>query len=243
MDTIKHVRAGLTLKAEAEGGVQAVFSTFDVVDKDGDIVLATALTHGQQVPMVWAHDWKTPVGKGTVRVEEHRAVFDGVFFLETERGAEAFKTVKAMGDLQEWSWGFRVVDASFEKRDDEFVRVIKRADVYEVSPVLVGAGEGTHTLAIKANQPLAEQAEAVLAAAAALTERLRSVADLRAKEGRAISSARRERIGQIAEQLKTAAADLDALLKETEPTPKGLDPAALLADFERIRARALGVAV
>ena len=44
-------------------------------------------------------------------VQEKQGVFDGGFFLETDAGLEAYKTVKAMGTLQEWSWGFRVVDA------------------------------------------------------------------------------------------------------------------------------------
>lgn len=215
---IKRIRAPLTLKQDGEEGtVQAVFSTFNVIDKDGDIVLPSAITHGQQVPMTWHHDWATPVGKGTIRVEEDRAVFDGRFFLDTQAGQEAYKTVKAMGELQQWSWGFRIVDASFEQRDGEFVRIIKRAEVYEVSPVLVGAGENTHTLAIKGTQPYADHAETVLATVKAFVERSRSLADLRAKEGRVLSDANRRRLAALRETLGQIADELDALLAETEP--------------------------
>ena len=192
----KALRAPLSLKADGEPGqVTAVFSTFDVVDSDNDIVLATALTHGQQVPMTWAHRWDVPVGKGTILVQDKQALFDGGFFLETDAGLEAYKTVKAMGTLQEWSWGFRVVDAAYEQRDAQFVRLIKRAEVFEVSPVLVGAGVGTYTLGIKGfeHSALADQVDTVLAAVADLASRYKALAALRAKEGRVLSEANRKR--------------------------------------------------
>ena len=94
----KHIKTPVELKADDTGAVTAVFSTFSVVDKDGDVVLPTALTNGQAVPMTWSHDWSQPVGRGVVRVEEARALFDGHFFLDTQAGQEAYKTVKAMAD-------------------------------------------------------------------------------------------------------------------------------------------------
>lgn len=240
----KTIRLPLTLKADGpEGSVRAVFSRFDVVDKDGDIVLASAFTHGQAVPMTWAHRWDMPVGKGIVLVEADHALFDGGFFMETDAGAEAYRTVKAMGPLQEWSWGFRVTDASFEQRDGEYIRIIKGAQVFEVSPVLVGAGENTYTMGIKGTMPLADQSEAVLAAVRDWAERIKSLAGLRQKEGRAISTARRTQMAGIADQLETAATDLRAVLKETEPPEKGADLSALWMEYQAIVARQNGVPV
>lgn len=149
MFEVESKRAAFKLAA-IEGAVEAIFSTFGVIDSDNDIVLASAFTAGQQVPMVWAHDWQRPVGKGSVRVERDRAVLDGQFFLDTTAGLDAYRTVKAMGDLQEWSWGFRVTDADYGEQDGTPVRYIKGAELYEVSPVLVGANRDTATLAIKA---------------------------------------------------------------------------------------------
>ncbi len=151
---IKRFQAPLVLKGEGpEGTVTAVFSTFGVVDKDMDIVEPSAFTPGQQVPMTWAHNWSMPVGRGVILLEQDRALFSGHFFMATQAGQEAYKTVKAMADLQEWSWGFQVLDAAYETRDGVPIRVIKKAQVYEVSPVLVGAGEDTATLAIKTGSP------------------------------------------------------------------------------------------
>lgn len=234
----KTVRAGLTLKETGEpGAVSAVFSTFGVVDSDNDIVLATALTHGQAVPMTWAHNWAMPVGKGLVQVQPEQAVFEGAFFLDTDAGLEAYKTVKAMGPLQEWSWGFRVVDAGYEQRDEKFVRVIKRADIFEVSPVLVGAGVGTYTLGIKGGSPLTDQVDMALAAMRDLADRYKALAALRAKEGRVLSDANRQRLGSLLEALRTVESDIADLLASTERDDgKSVNVQRLLLEFERTRA-------
>lgn len=223
-----------------DGVIRAVFSTFDEVDRDGDVVLASAFTHGQQVALTWAHRWDMPVGKGVIQVEPTRAVFDGQLFLDTEAGQEAYKTIKNLGGLQQYSWGFRVVDAAFEQRGDQYIRLIKRAEVFEVSPVLIGANSDTYTLGIKASMPLTDHADAVLAAVSGLAGRTRSLADLRAKEGRAISSSRREQMAAIAGQLREAATGLDAILKETEPPAK---TSGLFAEYQRTLARLHGVAI
>lgn len=148
-------------KAETgdEGRVTAVVSTFNVVDTDGDVVRPTAFTDGQEVPMVWAHDWSSPIGKGSIKVQPDRAIFEGQFFMDTTKGAEAFRTVKAMGSLQEYSWGFRITDAEIGEPPEGQeasgwhgagkVQYINGAEVFEVSPVLVGANRETGTLEIK----------------------------------------------------------------------------------------------
>ena len=224
---IKRVSTAVEYKAE-EGSIRALFSTFDVVDLDGDIVLSTAIQNGATVPMVWAHDWSNPVGKGMVTTDSRGATFDGGFFLQTSKGRDAYETVKAMGELKEYSWGFRVRD--YEWREDEqhgLVRVIKKADIFEVSPVLKGAGVGTMTLAIKSGERLSfeDHVETVLAAVDTVCARAKSLAELRAKEGRAISTARRTRMEEIAKQLRSGADELDAILEETA-MPKSVAPDA-----------------
>lgn len=142
-----------------EGKVQAVFSLFDDIDSDGDVVLPSAIKSGfdpvnDEVPMVWAHQWDKPIGRGKIVKDDSKAVFDGEFFMDTESGNEAYKLVKNMGNLQQWSFGFRVNDSEFGKfkkdnEDETEVRYLKDLSVYEVSPVLVGANQDTFTMAIK----------------------------------------------------------------------------------------------
>ena len=150
----KRITAPLTVKEDApEGSVTAVVSVFDVLDSDGDVVRSGAFTEGQELPMVWSHQWANPIGKGVIKVEKKRAVFEGQFFMDTIDGEQAFRKVKNMGDLQEWSWGFRVKAWEMgEFEEIEGVRFITDTEVFEVSPVLVGANRETVTLAVKAKQ-------------------------------------------------------------------------------------------
>lgn len=144
------------LKAEGDAGdVQAVFATLGVIDSDGDRILAGAI--GKQAVRLSAYghgSWHgaLPVGRGRVYEDGNDAIFAGRFFTETEAGRETYLTVKAMGDLQEWSFALPEIDFEVVNEDGRDVREIKRVVIPEVSPVLMGAGVNTRTLAIKSKE-------------------------------------------------------------------------------------------
>ena len=153
MSEIKNI--DLEFKGDSDGKVSAVFSVFNTLDSDGDVVIPDAIKSGFKsgsVPMVWAHKWDMPIGKGEIKQDGDKATFEGSFFMDTESGQEAYKLVKAMGDLQQWSFGYRVNDSergTFESEGKESdARYLKDLSVYEVSPVLVGANQDTYTMAI-----------------------------------------------------------------------------------------------
>jgi len=91
----------LEFKGDSEGKVSAVFSVFNTLDSDGDVVVPKAIKSGFKsgsVPMVWAHKWDMPIGKGEIKQDGDKATFEGSFFMDTESGKEAYNLVKAMGD-------------------------------------------------------------------------------------------------------------------------------------------------
>lgn len=152
------------VKDAEKGLVTAVFATFNVKDHDGDYTLPGAFDDSAEVIIsAYGHgSWRgaLPVGKGVIRMEEKRAVLEGQFFLNTMAGKETFETIKEVGGLQEWSYGFDVIetgDLGPELRAEGVWRVIKKANVYEVSPVIVGAGIDTGTLATKARKEAQER--------------------------------------------------------------------------------------
>jgi HK97 family phage prohead protease len=154
----------LELKSDAEGKVSAVFSVFNSLDSDGDIVLPGSIKSGFKsgsVPMVWAHKWDMPIGKGSIDSDGEKATFSGEFFMDTESGKEAYKIVKNMADMQQWSFGYRVNDAERGKigegDEEKDARFLKDLTVFEVSPVLVGANQDTYTMAIKSNEELLKE--------------------------------------------------------------------------------------
>ena len=156
----------IDIELKDEGGkVEAVFSLFNSIDSDGDVVMPGAVKSGfknNQVPMVWSHKWDMPIGKGTIDQDDDKAVFKGEFFMDTESGKEAYNLVKNMGDMQQWSFGYKVNDSEYAKAkdkegEDTNARYLKDLTVYEVSPVLVGANQDTYTLAIKSNTELLKE--------------------------------------------------------------------------------------
>lgn len=66
-------------------------------------------------------------------------------------------------------------------------------------------------------QTFEQQAESVLAAVSDLYDRSKSLADLRRKEGRTLSTANRNRLSSLLESLSTVATDITELLEATSP--------------------------
>lgn len=182
------------IKDAAKGEVSAVFSTFGVVDKDGDVTLPGAFEDGALVRIsAYGHktwDGALPVGKGVIRTTDTEAIMDGQFFLNTTAGRDTFEVIKELGGLQEWSYGFDIEEFSYEERGDSRVRILEKSRVHEVSPVLIGAGVGTRTLAVKGADSLkfGEEAQTVVAAVAALAERAADVMAKRAEKGKGLGA-------------------------------------------------------
>lgn len=142
------------VKDAVKGEVSAVFSTYNVIDKDGDVTLPGAIKDGTEVVIsAYGHkSWEglLPVGKGVIRATDTEAILEGQFFLSTTAGRETFEVVKELGKKQEWSYSLQNVTAEQGELEGQPVRFIKSVGtIKEVSPVLVGAGVNTRTLATK----------------------------------------------------------------------------------------------
>ena len=166
----KSFGSAIEIKDEATGQVEAIVATLGVKDNDGDLIPVDALTSGAPATIsMYDHDSirnmmlgtglpdQPPVGKGQIFVEGDKAVFKGRYFTETQRGREAFLTFKAIGEGQEWSFGYkkeRVDRPTPEMRAKGITRVLAKlgpiAGRYEVSPVPVGGDVGTRTVAMRA---------------------------------------------------------------------------------------------
>lgn len=145
------------VKDEARGEVRAVFSTLNVIDSDRDVTRPGAFEDGAPVVIsAYGHtSWEgmLPVGMGVIRANQTEAILEGQFFLDTTHGADTFKTVKHLGALGQWSYGFDVLKESYGDFEGQRVRFLEKLRVHEVSPVLRGAGVHTRTLAAKSAGP------------------------------------------------------------------------------------------
>lgn len=148
------------IKSADRGEVSAVFSTFNVIDKDGDVTLPGAIKDGTEVVIsAYGHSShgelgaKLPVGKGVIRTTETEAILEGKFFLDTTAGRDTFNVVKHLGSTQEWSYSLQDVIAKRGEFNGQQVRFLEAINtIKEVSPVLIGAGVGTRTLDVKGHQ-------------------------------------------------------------------------------------------
>ncbi len=155
-----HERKGIVafeIKDADKGHIEAVFATFNVKDKDADWTLPGAFEEGADV-LIGAYGHRTwfgepPVGKGVIKASETDARLVGQFFLDTFEGREHFAVIKNLGAKQQWSYGYDVKETgelTDELEQKGVRRVLKKLFVHEISPVLVGAGIGTRTVAAKA---------------------------------------------------------------------------------------------
>jgi hypothetical protein len=236
------------LTLSESGEIMVAFSRFLVIDHDNDVTFPGALPAGKTVAMsAYNHgSWEgaLPLGKGVISETGDLGIFTGQFLMDTDQGRNGYHTVKGMGETQEWSYGYKVLPPSGpETFEGKRVQALRKLDVFEVSPVLLGAGIGTTTLAIKSggpgtDQPYAEHLSGVLDAVKALFERTEGKADWRAKEGRALSAANLAALRELADTLGMTAQSLVTFLAEHDPAQPKADTSLAI---EIARARSLGI--
>lgn len=204
------IKSILVEKMDDKGHGLAQLATLSAVDHDGDTYAPGAFTWKeggvQWAPMLPAHDRsKMPFGKSRIYEEGGVAFAELLLNLETDTGKEWHSHLKfdlATGKpAQEWSYGFGTVEATYEQRGEDRIRVLKRVDVHEVSPVVRGAGIGTATLTMKGHGSFADQIEATVAAIDDIVERAGDIAKLRSAEGRDMSKARLDQLVQLKARL------------------------------------------
>lgn len=226
-------RKPIHIKAMDESGKGlAKIATLSAVDLDGDTYAPGAFGSGQEVQVLSGHSWQgPPLGKGRIFEKDGDALAEFQLNLDTTAGADWHKALQfdvATGAkaLTEWSYGFHIMDSEHETRDGKSVRVLKALDVFEVSPVVQGAGVGTGTLAIKSRNQFLPELERLVEYAEHLKEE-------RSGEGKDMRPA-------WAEQIKELTARLEALVAEVEEpgeVPADADAERLLAEFLHIQSQ------
>ncbi len=196
------------MKLAPTGEIEVAFAQLNVVDYDGDVTLPGAFPV-KDVPMsAYGHsswDGAPPVGRGTISEQGDWAVFTGQLFMATTHGHDAYETLKGLGELAEFSYGFAVLDSERGQRDGKAVRVLRSLDPFEVSHVLKGAGVATHLMSLKSGGPgtglpYADHLSWVRDEVEALFGRTAERAQWRAKEGRQLSAANRAALSAIVER-------------------------------------------
>lgn len=154
---------------EAEGIVECFVAAIGNKDSVGDVVKSGAFTESlkrRKPRVVWGHSWNDPIGKvleiyevpssdPRLPMKMKMAGVGGLyakvqFNLATEKGREAFASVAFFGHEQEWSIGYKTLNATFDPNMQ--ANLLHEVELYEVSPVLHGANQLTGTLSVKSDE-------------------------------------------------------------------------------------------
>ncbi len=233
-----------------KGEILAVIATLNVIDHDGDVTLPGAFGE-QEAAIQPAHGWMAPaLGKAAISETSTEALANMKFNLEMPSGKEWYQALKfdfetGAAPLQEYSYGYDPIEADPGVFDGQDVRFLKKLKVFEVSPLLLGAGINTRTLAVKSGiVPVADlntltdefdNLETLLAGISGFYGRAKALAAMRAKEGRSLSGANRERLGRLFGAVNTIRDEIQKFLEDTDPAQDRDDGkgAALYAQFQQ----------
>ena len=235
----------IEVKAVKDDGTgQAVIATLNVKDLDDEVTLPGAF--GEQHVKVFSAHNTHDVTLGKARIFEDGETVRADFALNLAIGQakdlhEALKfDLASAPPLQEWSYGFRVLEERRGQHGGDDVRFLEKVQAFEISPVMRGAGIGTGTVHVKdakENRTFAEEITDAAAAIESVLARAEAIKTVRGQDGRDLSP---ERIADI-ESLMSLKAQMDALLEmQTELTALAAkqDPAVarrLFAEFTRYR--------
>lgn len=195
----------LTIEEMDEAGKGlARIATLSAVDHDGDTYAPGSFgwkDGGQWCSILPAHDRRaTPLGKARVYEEGDAALAELSFNLsipEAKSWHSAIMFDLARGEpIQEYSYGYDLVDFDYQMRGRDRVRMFKRVEVLEVSPVLKGAGVGTGTLAMKHASLKAERFASLIGGLGELAKALPA-------DRSAISATALKQLGEIGQAIET----------------------------------------
>jgi HK97 family phage prohead protease len=120
-----------------------VDSYYEIVDKGAftDFLAKYPADPTTGVPrfpkFIWGHDWGEPLGPTLEAREDEIGLFvRGELLKEVQRSREVYALIKS-GALTDMSFGFRVLEDEFDHETG--YRHLKKIDIFEWSPVLVGA--------------------------------------------------------------------------------------------------------
>jgi hypothetical protein len=144
----------------SEGEYRAIVSAFGNTDSVGDVVMPGAFTDtlktwadkGDPIPLVWSHDWGDPfshIGEVTDAKETDAGLeISAKLDLENPTAKQVYKLLKGRR-VNNHSFAYDIVDAAPAEKDGEPVVELRKLDLLECGPCLLGANRDTPVLSIK----------------------------------------------------------------------------------------------
>jgi HK97 family phage prohead protease len=182
-------------------------------DSYGDVIAAGAFTESIATrPTKFLYEHFEPIGKQLEIREDEHGLFGRWSIVNTRTGEDAYKLAKA-GVLDSLSIGYFTQDADYDK---DGVRILRKIDLYEVSAVAIPANKSAVITDVKSRPFEIHSADVQVALREYLTRCKAGLAQ-RQKDGRELSTARRDQMAAMSGSLRSAADEVDALLVPPAP--------------------------
>ena len=134
-------------KADEKGALEIAFCRYGDTDKDGDVFEVGSLySTGNVLMSQFNHSLDVPVGVGVLGQSGMDRTWAGQMHMASQVALDHLAHIIAMDEDQEYSFRALLEEWKF---GENYGLIIVRARVIEVSPVMVGAGNHTGTLAVK----------------------------------------------------------------------------------------------
>lgn len=154
---------------EALGQFEALVAVFNNVDRVGDMIIPGAFEDtlkswqekGAPIPVIYSHEWDN-LDAHIGEVLEAKEVEEGLWVkaqidLEEEFAKRVFKKMQR-GTLRQFSFAYDVQESAQvdrgEKETPRFINELRRLDLLEVGPCLVGMNPDTQLLDLKGDRRL-----------------------------------------------------------------------------------------
>ena len=152
------------LTDEPEGTFEAIVAVFGNIDSYGDMIVPGAFKDtlakweksGRPIPVIYSHQWEN-IDAHIGEVAEAKEVEKGLYVkgrvdLEEDFAAKVWKRMKG-GRLTQFSFAYDVLEGGWvhQKEDgqDRDYFELRKLDLFEVGPCLVGANRETELLSVK----------------------------------------------------------------------------------------------
>lgn len=163
------------------GEFEAIVSVFGNVDSYGDMVIPGAFAEsldawkssGDPIPVIWSHQWSDldshigyvtsaeELAAGDARLPDELKANGGLWVagrldLDEPKAAKVHRLFKGRRVTQ-FSFAYDILDAASVTRDGVSVYELRKLDLIEVGPTLIGVNRGTELLAAKAGKVLSSK--------------------------------------------------------------------------------------
>ena len=143
-----------------DGTFEAIVAVFNNVDRGGDKIIPGAFKDslgeweqkGRPIPVIFAHQWDN-LDAHIGQVVQAKETAEGLYVkaqldMDEPFAQRVWKKMKA-GTLAEFSFAYDIVDMAQVKTEGEWINELRKLELLEVGPCLVGMNPETQLLAVK----------------------------------------------------------------------------------------------